>query len=741
MTYRMTRLCAILGAIPFSIAFSSDAQAVDPRLNEIRVDQPGLDLSEYLEIRGTAGQSLAGYTLLAIGDDDGAAPPAQNGSIEAAIALKGTIGASGFFVLAEASFALGTADQTAVLNFENPDDVTFLLVTGFTGANGDDLDTDDDGVLDSAPWTAIVDSVALLQTDSPDGMTADFVYSTNRVGPDGATSPSHTWRCEDGNGWRIGAADPVGGSDSPGAANATCGSAITIRISEIRIDQPGTDNDEYIEIEGTPGASLNGYTYVVIGDNNTTGAVDLAGSIESITPLDGAVIPADGLLLIGKATMVIATPDFVVPATAMNFENSDNVTHFLVAGFTGLLNGDVDVGNDCILDAAAPWASVIDSVALTGLDTTCVYSTSIVGPDVTHTTAHAFRCFSAGTWSMGAYDHLAGGDSPGTQNRACGLPPILECGELGAGSCTTPHANPYCDDQVCCTLICVTQPSCCFVTWDAACAAAAAVSCNQSGGASCERAAVSFSEIRIDHPGTDTDEWVEFVGAPGTSMAGLTMIVIGDGTGLSGTIEAVVSLGTAVIPADGHYAISEATFTQGIANIDLVLTGTNPLNFENSDNVTFMLVQGFTGANAQDLDTNDDGVLDVTPWASVNDTIALIFTTTVPPVGTEWFYGPNTIGPDVTFVPGHIWRCEATGCWNIGPFDIIAAHDDTPGVANEACALPCPGDYDGNGARDGADLTTLLSAWGTPGGDITGDGQSNGADLTTLLSGWGQCPQ
>jgi hypothetical protein len=56
-------------------------------------------------------------------------------------------------------------------------------------------------------------------------------------------------------------------------------------------------------------------------------------------------------------------------------------------------------------------------------------------------------------------------------------------------------------------------------------------------------------------------------------------------------------------------------------------------------------------------------------------------------------------------------------------------------------SLPCPGDYNGDGFRDGSDLATLLSAWGTAGGDINGDGATDGADLSTLLSGWGTCPQ
>ena len=55
-------------------------------------------------------------------------------------------------------------------------------------------------------------------------------------------------------------------------------------------------------------------------------------------------------------------------------------------------------------------------------------------------------------------------------------------------------------------------------------------------------------------------------------------------------------------------------------------------------------------------------------------------------------------------------------------------------------APPCPGDYNGDLIRDGADMAALLSAWGTADADITGDGITDGQDLTTLLSGWGACP-
>jgi len=51
----------------------------------------------------------------------------------------------------------------------------------------------------------------------------------------------------------------------------------------------------------------------------------------------------------------------------------------------------------------------------------------------------------------------------------------------------------------------------------------------------------------------------------------------------------------------------------------------------------------------------------------------------------------------------------------------------------------CLGDFNNDGLRNGADLTFMLSAWGTAGGDLNGDGLTNGVDLATMLSGWGAC--
>ena len=56
----------------------------------------------------------------------------------------------------------------------------------------------------------------------------------------------------------------------------------------------------------------------------------------------------------------------------------------------------------------------------------------------------------------------------------------------------------------------------------------------------------------------------------------------------------------------------------------------------------------------------------------------------------------------------------------------------------------CPGDLDGDGGVDGAELSRMLSTWGpcaSPcAGDVDGDGMVGGADLALLLSKWGVCP-
>ena len=62
--------------------------------------------------------------------------------------------------------------------------------------------------------------------------------------------------------------------------------------------------------------------------------------------------------------------------------------------------------------------------------------------------------------------------------------------------------------------------------------------------------------------------------------------------------------------------------------------------------------------------------------------------------------------------------------------------DEIESVVTSATVIP--GDFNGDGVVDGADLGLFLAGWGFPGvTDMNGDGITNGADLGLLLSNWG----
>jgi hypothetical protein len=190
--------------------------------------------------------------------------------------------------------------------------------------------------------------------------------------------------------------------------------------------------------------------------------------------------------------------------------------------------------------------------------------------------------------------------------------------------------------------------------------------------------AVVINELRTDQTGTDNDEYFELFGTGGESLDGVSYLVIGDGP--TGVIEEVTDLTGNVVQPTGYFLVAEATFS--LATADL----TTDINFENSDNVTHLLVSGFTGNLGDNLDPDANGRLDSTPWAALLDCVALIEEATVPPTGTEWEYasdlGYPVVGPDGSYVPGQVYRYgDGTGPWTIGVFDPLGA-TDTPGSQN-----------------------------------------------------------
>ncbi len=135
----------------------------DPVINEFVANHTGTDSEAFVELFGAPSTDYSAFTVLEIEGDN----PNQ-GIIDAALPVATTNG-SGYW----------TDDE----DMEN-DAITILLVEGFTGSVGTDLDTDDDGSFDLAPWARIVDDVAVA-----DNGALEQTYSTTVLAPGFGGSP------------------------------------------------------------------------------------------------------------------------------------------------------------------------------------------------------------------------------------------------------------------------------------------------------------------------------------------------------------------------------------------------------------------------------------------------------------------------------------------------------------------------------------------------------------------------
>ncbi len=270
--------------------------AADPVINEFVVDHTGTDTNEYIEVFGSANADYSGFTLIEIEGDSG-----STGLIDDGIFTLGTSDANGFF------------DTGFVNNIIENGTVTLLLVEGFTGAVGNDIDTNDDGVIDATFWTRIVDDVGI-----PDGGGSDIIYSATALAPnydgntfqpggasripDGAdTDTTADWIRNDFDGAGIPALDP--GTPDPGEALNTPGATnqvisappAALVINETDADTPGSDMLEFVELYdgGVGNASLDGFTVVFFN-----GATDTS---YNAFDLDGFTTDANGYLVLGNA--------------------------------------------------------------------------------------------------------------------------------------------------------------------------------------------------------------------------------------------------------------------------------------------------------------------------------------------------------------------------------------------------------------------------------------------------------
>ncbi len=331
-----------------------------PTLNEIRVDQLGADNDEFVEITGTT-QSLDGFSILAIGDD----AAGSSGVIESVTDLAGgVIDGSHFFVVAKSTFALGIADLTDdSLNLENSDNLTIYLVRGFVGSLGNDLDTDDDGVLDAEPWLELIDCVSFIETPG----SGDQVYCATQAGPNGNFPPAQVERCPDDLGaFFVGEADATLFLDTPGAPNGCvhppgndeCANPIAAQLgSNFIYTESASDSSDRFTQAGLPGCGPAmtkdiWYSFAATADGsiiiNTCGLVDFDSNVEVYSG------SCSNLILVGGSCDTPGCPGFSGTTESISVTAGTLYT-IRIGGFAGDAGGSGQfeilfnpAGNECI---------------------------------------------------------------------------------------------------------------------------------------------------------------------------------------------------------------------------------------------------------------------------------------------------------------------------------------------------------------------------------------------------------
>ncbi len=156
-----------------------------------------------------------------------------------------------------------------------------MLVTGLTGVLDESfLDDEPDGVLDTTPWTSVLDAVSLIESVG----TGDEVYAVGLggadIGPDGSFVPAHAFRDRTSGDWVIGDFD-LGVTDTPGAANP---SPSTNAASPVATGESATVSEG-----GSVSTLDNGVTSLLANDADADGDTLILDHNPATDPLNGDV--------------------------------------------------------------------------------------------------------------------------------------------------------------------------------------------------------------------------------------------------------------------------------------------------------------------------------------------------------------------------------------------------------------------------------------------------------------------
>ena len=336
-------------ALLLFIVSTSFGQASDPLINEFVANHTGADVNEFIEVFGDPNTDYTTFTVLEIEGDSGG----SLGVIDGVFPV-GTTNMDGFWTTGFRSNDLENGT------------ITLLLVEHFSGSKGDDLDTDDDGVIDPAPpWARLVDDVAVHDGGSNDlrysGVVLTRGFDGNNATPGGAsrlpngvdTDTPDDWLRNDPNGDGLPvfpdaspapsgvAVNTPGATNEPGFTPPPPPPPPGLLINEIDADTPGSDTREFIELYDSGVGHTPLDDLVIVLFNGSTDKSYRAFD------LDGFSTDAAGFFVMGGSE-VVPPPGLIIPKSSLQ-NGADAVA--LYAGDADDFPNGTPVTTDFLVDA------------------------------------------------------------------------------------------------------------------------------------------------------------------------------------------------------------------------------------------------------------------------------------------------------------------------------------------------------------------------------------------------------
>lgn len=477
---------------------------------------------------------------------------------------------------------------------------TLLLVRGWSGNPGDDLDTNNDGIFDTVRWSAIVDSIGFDQVTTG---SAGKTYAQGKVAvgydPDLIARKLGNTAANSGAAWyggdyggnsplSIGLKEPnvfggFKGEATPGRANLSANAvAGPIRINEVHLDpvrQPD-ESYEYVELISTTRgvAGMNGLRLVVAsaleGD---------AGRVLESIDLSGLSTGSNGLMIMGDGYDTFGPyQGQISPLTNREDPPGLDVNDFGPnSGLSIILvNAPVAVGSNV---SAIPAGNIVDSISFGNPNNPAVSRvTPGFSPDNLSRLPNDLTPNSATAWYGG---ELTGSEDASLAYGSNTFGPFVGGGSPGRDN----HAAPP-----------TSLP-------------------------------ILLNEININPPGGDNDrEFIEIISASGAAVStnGYSVLLIdvdgndtgtvmhswsldGMATGTNGLLLLGAGYGSGSLPWTGAAAPAAATRLATPAGMRPNVIGGNA-----NGPLLVLLVRNFAGRVGDDLDAGrpagvaDDGVFD-----------------------------------------------------------------------------------------------------------------------------------